>query len=111
MKNTHQRIIIIIHVIFSIFCLIHVLGIGINLMFPTNANIRIEQKDLKEIEFPLAFKICVDQDINKDSIESYRKFGYSSWRGFFRGESRFNESILGWNGHTRNNSILGTVKG
>ena len=110
MKNTHQIIIKTIHVIFSIFCLIHVSGIGINLMFPTNLNIRVERKDLKEIEFPLAFKICVDQD-NKDSIESYKKFGYINWRGFFRGESRFNKSILGWNGHTRNNSILGTVKG
>ena len=79
-------------------------------MFPGNPNIRVERKDLQEIKFPLAFKLCVDPD-NNDSIVNYRKFGYQSSYDFFRGESMFNESLRGWNGHTSNHSILGTVKG
>ena len=79
-------------------------------MFPGNPNIRVERKDLQEIKFPLAFKLCVDPD-NNDSIVNYRKFGYQSSYNFFRGESMFNESLRGWNGHTKNHSILGTVKG
>ena len=80
-------------------------------MFTKNPDIRVERKDLKEIEFPLAFKLCEDQGSNQDNIENYRKFGYNNSRGFFRGESMFNKSLWGWNGHTRNNSIIGTVKG
>ena len=76
-------------------------------MFPQNPNIRIERKHVEEIKFPLAFKLCVDTE-KKDIVKSNRKFGYTD---FFQGQSRFNKSIRGWNGHTRNNSNLGTVKG
>ena len=79
-------------------------------MFPGNPNLRVERKNLQDIGFPLAFKLCVDPDTNY-SFANYRKFGYMGSYYFFRGESMFNESLRGWNGHTRNNSILGTVKG
>ena len=111
MENTQQKVQIIINGLFTIVLLIHVLLIGENLLFPGNPNVRIERKDLMDIKFPLAFKLCVSSQNDADQFENYEKFGYNSSYDFFRGISMFNESMLGWNGHTRNNSILGSVKG
>ena len=111
MKNIQQKVQIIINGFFTIVLLIHVLLIGENLMFPGNPNVRVERKDLKDIKFPLAFKLCVSSENDADEFENYKKFGYKSSHNFFRGASLFNESLLGWNGHTRNHSILGSVKG
>ena len=114
MKNTHQKVQIIINRLFTIVLLIHVLLIGENLMFPGNPNVRVERKDLKDIKFPLAFKLCVSsssQQDDGDEFKNYEKFGYNSSYHFFRGVSMFNGSMRGWNGHTRNNSSLGSVKG
>ena len=111
MKNIQQKVQIIINGFFTIVLLIHVLLIGENLMFPGNPNVRVERKDLKDIKFPLAFKLCVSSENDVDEFANYQKFGYTSSYNFFRGVSLFNESMRGWNGHTRNHSILGSVKG
>ena len=114
MENTQQKVQIIINGLFTIVLLIHVLLIGENLLFPGNPNVRIERKDLMDIKFPLAFKLCVSsssQQDDGDEFKNYEKFGYNSSYHFFRGVSMFNGSMRGWNGHTRNNSILGSVKG
>ena len=112
MKNTQQKVQIIINGLFTIVLLIHVILIGENLLFPGNPNVRIERKDLMDIKFPLAFKLCVSsQQDDADEFENYEKFGYNSSYHFFRGVSMFNGSMRGWNGHTRNNFILGSVKG
>ena len=111
MKNIQQKVQIIINGLFTIVLLIHVLLIGENLMFPGNPNVRVERKDLKDIKFPLAFKLCVSSQNDADEFENYEKFGYKSPYHFFRGVSMFNQSMRGWNGHTRNHTILGSVKG
>ena len=111
MENTGRKVGIVINGSFTIVLLIHVFYIGENLMFPGNPNIRIERKDLKEIKFPLAFKLCMVSRQDHSSFENFHKYGYSTPSAFFRGESRFNASLRGWSGHTRNNSILGSVKG
>ena len=79
-------------------------------MFPENPNIRVQRKDLMDIKFPLAFKLCVSRQADSD-IENYKNYGYNGSYDFFRGESMFNASLRGWRGHTRNNSVIGSVKG
>ena len=81
-------------------------------MFPGNPNIRVQRKDLMDIKFPLAFKLCVSR-LDDSIYENYNKYGYKSSYAFFRGESMFNASLRGWRGHTRNNFVLGlgSVKG
>ena len=70
---------------------------------------------LQDIEFPLSFRICLDDiyDIEKDmnKLERYKKFGYSSGHNFYRGQSMFNETNVGWNGHTENGGTLGSTEG
>ena len=110
MKDTHQKFKIVINVSFIIVLLIHVSYIGENLMFPGNPNVRIQRKDLMDIRFPLAFKLCVSR-LDDSHYKNYRKYGYKESFDFFRGESLYNASLRGWRGHTSNNSVLGSVKG
>ena len=58
---------------------------------------RIEEKKLKDMDFPVIFKICPDPGFN---ITLLREEGYETRSGYFRGESQFNKSIYGWAGHT-----------
>ena len=78
MKNIQQKVQIIINGFFTIVLLIHVLLIGENLMFPGNPNVRVERKDLKDIKFPLAFKLCVSSENDVDEFANYKKVGYTS---------------------------------
>ena len=79
-------------------------------MYPQNPSIQVTRTDLKDIKFPLAFKLCVSLQ-DEDIIKVYNKYGYSTPLDFFLGESMHNNSILGWGGHTKNNSVFGSVKG
>ena len=49
-------------------------------------------------------------DIN-DQDARYTKVGYKDSWNFFQGQSVFNDSVYGWNGHQKNGSTLGTVEG
>ena len=97
-----------INVIFIVGCLVH---IGLNLYFilyPPLPEIKVYQVDLKDIDFPLAFKVCVTERDN--STGRYERLGYKNDYNFFLGRSRFNSSLFGWNGHTENGSTLGNVE-
>ena len=75
----------------------------------------------KEIEFPLFFRIClndlydnerdVELELDNVNVERYKQFGYSSSYGFYRGQSLYNQSLVGWNGHTEDGETLGTIEG
>ena len=73
---------------------------------PEIPQIEIIEEDLSDIPFPVSFRICVDEE--SDKIKSY---GYNDSFGFFLGTSKFNKSIVGWNGHYSNGSTIGSVKG
>ena len=79
-------------------------------MYPENPNIQVQRKDLKDIKFPLAFKLCESlQDKHRNTV--YHNYGYKDAVTFFLGESVHNKSLRGWSGHTKNNSVFGSVKG
>ena len=73
---------------------------------PDIPQIEIIEKDLSDIPFPVSFRICLGKENEK--IKSY---GYNDTFDFFLGTSKFNRSIVGWNGHTSNESTFGSVKG
>ena len=60
------------------------------------------------IDFPIIFKICVDETVNKSS--RYKNVGYQDSFDFFNGQSMYNSSIFGWTGHTQNGSTLTSTK-
>ena len=78
-------------IFFSIIFLIHVSSIGYNILYPEVPEIVVQKRNLKEIDFPMSFRICVNE---LDDIRSrYQKFGYRHFYDFFRGKSMFNDSL------------------
>ena len=77
-------------------------------IYPTLLNTDASEIDLQDIEFPLDIKICAEPAFNETAIE---EAGYdrSPWK-YFRGISRFNSSIVGWAGHTKDFGVRGSVE-
>ena len=87
----------------------HLFTIGFYLINPEYPSIRVYNKELKQINFPLYFKICATELNNFN--ERYQKMGYSNEHNFFNGYSRFERNIIGWGGHNENGSTLYHIKG
>ena len=90
-------------------CTVHIISIGYGIFCPNLPTIRVYKKDLKDIEFPISFRICAYELTNKD--DRFIKLGYRSASNYFRGRSMFNESLVGWGGHTKNGTNIGTIEG
>merc|ERR1712142_674386 len=74
---------------------------------PSQETIRITEKNLEDIDFPLTMKICPDSGFN---LTALREEGYDSAWFYFIGQSRYNSSIFGWAGHTNTSETRGTVE-
>ena len=74
---------------------------------PTLTNTDTRMIDLDSMEFPLDIKICAEPGFNEDAI---RDAGYKKTSYYFKGISRFNNSIVGWAGHTENFGVQGSVE-
>ena len=48
---------------------------------------------LDKMKFPVVFKICFKPGID---LEKLQELGYDSVWGYFSGQSRFNNSVFGW---------------
>ena len=97
-----------------VLCLAFILHVSIlvnNKLYPDLPDIQHYKKDLKEIDFPIAFKFCIEEKNNHKSNEKYRHLGYNDLFYFYYGRSMFNDSIVGWAGHTKNGSTIGSVEG
>ena len=100
---------LLLNLFFTCGFLVHIFTIGYYLIHPKYPSIRVYEEDLKQIDFPLSFKICVTEQEN--STERYRKLGYKDEYRFFAGESMFEEEVIGWGGHTQNGSTLYHIRG
>ena len=74
---------------------------------PTVTRTWEEEILLKDIEFPLVVKVCVVPGFNQTAIH---EVGYADAWNYFRGQSRFNNSFIGWAGHTEESGTYGTVE-
>ena len=104
-----RRIIYFLNFFLLIICIINSCQVVDRLLHPELPSTRKSETDLKDIEFPLSFRICLYKlkDINK----RYQKLGYKDVYKFFLGRSRFNNSRFGWNGHTEKGGIIGSTEG
>ena len=68
-----------------------------NIISPTKTHTSVKQELLKDIDFPLDIKICVDPAVN---LTTLRGFGYDDIEEYIAGSSlRSNLSLYGWGGH------------
>lgn len=95
---------------FIIAFVVHVGFICYYILYPGIPETVVYKNDLKEIEFPISFRMCIQQTSNND--QRFRDLGYENERGFFEGRSIFNRSMVGWNGHVENSTkMIGKVQG
>ena len=71
---------------------------------PTQTTITVTERNLKDFQFPLLFKICFNPSFNKTAEA---EAGYSD---YFNGKSKHNSSLFGWAGHSEDGQVLGTVE-
>ena len=82
--------------------------LAMNQISPSTTISHLEERNLDSIDFPVLFKICIKPAFNNSELY---KAGYKNIWHYFLGQSRYNESVFGWGGHTDNGSIIGTAGG
>ena len=96
------------NIILALACITHISFILHNLLYPDFPTIKQYSKNLKDIEFPIVFRICAEK--LQDEEKKYNTVGYRNMFDFFLGQSMYGHAY-GWAGHTKNGSIIGSVKG
>ena len=79
-----------------------------DLMYPDHTVSKTFRKKLTVQSFPVVFKICINPGFNKEALNAT---GYDSIFNYFRGVSRFNDSLLGWAGLTLEGGSFSNVTG
>lgn len=109
MKKAFSQLETFLNTSFAIACIIHVTFIGYYTIYPELPEIKIYSKDIKDVEFPLVFRIC-SHDL-QDPKGKYKKIGYNGAIEFFRGLSMFDWKNYGWNGHAdKKGSVIGSLE-
>ena len=108
-KSFFKRLINLINLILLIICIINSCDVFYKLVNPALPSIHEYDTNLKDIEFPISFRICLD-DLNK-TYDRYKKLGYEDDYHFFLRRSKYNKSHYGWNGHTEDGATIGTTEG
>merc|ERR1719210_67985 len=77
-----------------------------NLLYPAHTTTHMEITSLAELPFPAIFKVCVKPAYSLDFLNAA---GYRGIYEYFLGESRYNNSIFGWAGHTSEGETFSDV--
>ena len=70
------------------------------LVFPTNTHTFVKEVPLKDMDFPLDVKICVNPSMNRTALKAY---GYDTPGDYIAGSS-FDSSMISWGGLGGNTS-------
>ena len=97
-----------IYICCSIAFTIQLVSVADKLLNPYETYTNIEQRKLQEISFPIIFKICIKPGLDEAEL---KKSGYDGITNYFRGRSKYNSSLIGWAGHTKDGGIQGSVTG
>ena len=109
MKVKSKYLRYVVKMTFTIIFITHTSLIALKIRYPDVADLKVSKRHLKDIEFPLNFKLCF-HDI-ENSRSRYQKYGFNYDYDFYRGKSMFNGSVFGWNGHNEFGLTLGPVRG
>ena len=95
-------------IISALALITHISFIIFNLLYPDIPTMKHYSRNLKDIDFPIAFRICAEK--LQDEEEKFNSVGYRNMFDFFLGQSMYG-SAYGWAGHSKNGSIIGPVEG
>ena len=97
--------------ILIISCIIHVIFIFYNNLYPRIPEIIIQNKNIMDVNMPLSFIFCLKNTNTELEEKKYREAGYDTVFRFYSGTSMFNESVVGWLGHMENGSTYNSLEG
>ena len=87
--------------------LAHIFTIYEDSIDPPVPDVKHYDEDLKNLDFPLIFKFCF---LNHKIVSVLTDLGYDGILNFYRGQSMYNASLYGWNGHTPEGGTKGSTK-
>ena len=100
---------ILINVILTIVFTIHVLVMAHQMFNPEVLSMKTYKKHFTEVEFPLVFRICA-YEIQNTTVK-FQKYGYKNDFWYYNGQSMYNSSLFGWNGHTKDGKTIASYEG
>ena len=87
---------------------VQVYFLAIKQVDPPQTVTRREEVKFDEIDFPVLFKVCFKPAFHGEKLNEN---GYRDiWR-YFKGESMYNKSILGWAGHNKGGGVISSTQG
>ena len=87
--------------------LVQLWGILSSFVHPTLTNTRVEEVSFKDIDFPFVIKICIEPTMNRSAIV---EAGYEKPIDFQMGVNKFNSTVVGWAGLTKDSTVWGSVE-
>jgi hypothetical protein len=73
---------------------------------PSVTNTVVEEIKLKDMDLSAVLKICVIPGFNQTALN---EMGYADEYSYFDGSSKYNETIVGWAGHSNTSGVQGSV--
>ena len=98
----------IINFVLAVACLSHISINAYNILYPEIPSLKVYERELRNIDFPVSFKLCVKEIYNK--TKRYKDYGYKDNWKFFFGQSNIRRGHVGWNGDFKNGTSV-HVKG
>ena len=98
---------VLANIVCTIVLAIQLFNVLESFLKPTITRTWEEEVPLEDIEFPLVVKICVIPGFNQTALH---EVGYEDTWGYFHGQSRFDDDVLGWAGHTEDSGTFGSVE-
>ena len=80
------------------------------MIYHAEPSLRTYKENLQDIGFPMTLRLCLEfKEEGNNTI--LKNLGYANIRDYFKGISMYNQSVIGWAGHTKDGNIIGSVKG
>ena len=78
---------------------------------PEEPSVKSYKKKLGDIDFPMILRLCLQLEDLDGNDTRLMSIGYENIRKYFKGNSYYNDSVIGWAGHTEKGSTVGSVEG
>ena len=101
----------LLNIVLIISCVVHIMFIFYINSNPKLPEIIISNKNIRDVEMPLSFLVCLTIKNPELRNKNFKEAGYNSMQQFFTGSSMYNNSTFGWFGHMENGSTYNSLEG
>ena len=101
----------LLNIVLIISCVVHIMFLFYINSYPKLPEIIINNKNIRDVEMPLSFLVCLTIKNPELTNKNFKDPGYKSIQQFFTGSSMYNNSTFGWFGHMKNGSTYNSLEG